>query len=113
MHELGIVFEIIKIVDRFVAENELSQVEKIVLEVGQLSSAVPKFLEYCFPAAVNDTPYAHTKLEIIIVPAMAACNSCHEQFNLVEHRRICPNCHFEHSTLLTGREFNIKEIVAC
>ena len=36
MHELGIVFEIIKIVDRFVAENDLSQVEKIVLEVGQL-----------------------------------------------------------------------------
>jgi len=40
MHELGIVYEVIKIVDGFVEENNITKVDKIVLEIGQLSQAI-------------------------------------------------------------------------
>ena len=33
MHELGIVYEVIKVVDRFVKDNQLTKVDKIVLEI--------------------------------------------------------------------------------
>ena len=64
MHELGIVYEVIRVVDNFVKENQLTKVDKIVLEVGQLSQAIPRFLEECYPAAVDGTDYVDTKLEI-------------------------------------------------
>lgn len=112
MHELGIVYEVIKIVDKFAQENNLTKVDKIVLEIGQLSQAIPRFIEECYPAAVDETPYEDTKLEIIILPANAKCKACNEIYNIIEYRKICPSCSCEEHKLLSGQEFNIKEVVA-
>ncbi|MEG2936598.1 MAG: hydrogenase maturation nickel metallochaperone HypA [Clostridium sp.] len=112
MHELGIVYEVIKIVDRFVVENDLTKVDKIVLEVGELSQAIPRFIQECYPAAVSETPYEETKLEIIVLPANAKCRACEEIYNVINHRKICPKCSGEDYDLISGQEFYIKEIVA-
>lgn len=112
MHELGIVYEVIKIVDQFVIENELTKVDKIVLEIGQLSQAIPRFIEECYPAAVSETDYEETTLEIVVLPANAKCKTCNEIYNIVEYRKICPKCNGEEYALVSGQEFNIKEVVA-
>ncbi len=112
MHELGIVYEVIKIVDEFAVANDLTKVDKIILEIGQLSQTIPHFVEACYPAAVSDTPYQETKLEIIVLPARGECQACHEIFNVVDHRKVCPHCQGEDFSLISGREFNIKEVVA-
>lgn len=67
MHELGIVYEVINIVDDFRIKNNLTKVEKIVLEVGQLSQAIPRFIKECYPAAVHETMYENTELEIVVL----------------------------------------------
>lgn len=112
MHELGIVYQIIKVVDQFAKQNEVTEVAKIVLEIGQLSGAIPKFIQECYPAAVDGTPYEATKLEIITLPANGKCNNCSNIFNIVDNRRICPECESQDYEMISGREFNIKEIVA-
>ncbi|SHH52392.1 hydrogenase maturation nickel metallochaperone HypA [Clostridium grantii] len=112
MHELGIVYEVIKVVDRFVKENQLTKVDKIVLEIGQLSQSIPRYIEECYPAAVSKTDYEDTKLEIIVLPANAECKACNEIYNVIEHRKICPKCSGEEYELISGQEFNIKEVVA-
>lgn len=112
MHELGIVYEVINIVDRFSVENELTKVDKIVLEVGELSQAIPRFIEECYPAAVSETPYEDTKLEIIVLPAEGRCRNCKTIYNVITQRKICPNCREEDYDIISGQEFNIKEIIA-
>lgn len=112
MHELGIVFEVVKIVDAFSKENNLTVVDKIVLEVGELSQALPRFLEECYPAAVCDTPYENTKLDIITVPAQGYCKHCEEIFNIIKYNKVCPNCQESDFKILSGEEFSIKEVVA-
>lgn len=112
MHELGIVYEVIKVVDQFVQENQLTEVEKIVLEIGQLSQAIPRFIEECYPAAVSETAYENTKLEIVVLPSIGQCRSCSETYNIIEHRKICPVCHGDKYEVISGDEFNIKEVVA-
>jgi len=111
MHELGIVYEVIKVVDHFARENALVKVDRIVLEIGQLSQAIPRFIEECYPAAVSETPYEETKLVIITLPAEGKCRNCGEVYNVITHRRTCPVCQGQDYELLTGQEFNIKEIV--
>jgi len=113
MHELGIVYEVVKVVDRFVRENHLTRVTKIVLEIGQLSHAVPRFIEECFPAAVADSAYEEAELEIIVTPAVGMCNACQAEYNVVATRKVCPSCGAERFTLKSGQEFIIKEVVAC
>ena len=53
MHELGILSAMVKTIEKVVQQEELTHVEKIVLEVGELSGVVPSYLESCYPAAVK------------------------------------------------------------
>lgn len=112
MHELGIVYEVIKIVDKFSVENNITKVQKIVLEIGELSQSIPRFIEECYPAAVNDTPYEETELEIVVLLANGRCKACNEVYSIIKNKKICPKCNGEKYEIISGEEFNIKEIIA-
>lgn len=113
MHELGIVFNIVKTVEAIVEENQISQVDKIVLQIGELSTVVPKYIEECYPAAVDGTSLEETKLEIEILPGNGRCKHCNQEFNVIKNHGACPTCGEREWELLCGKEFLIKEIVAC
>lgn len=68
LHELGAVIEVIKIIDEYVEQNDLTEVDKIVLQIGELSSMLPEYVEACYPAVVDGTNFEKTKLEIEIIP---------------------------------------------
>jgi hydrogenase nickel incorporation protein HypA/HybF len=113
LHELGVVFEVIKTVQDFAEKNGVTKIEKLVLQIGELSSMIPKYIEACYPAAVDGTLMQDTKLEIEILPGNGICKDCGKVFNIIENSQICPNCGSKDWNLLSGREFMIKEIVAC
>lgn len=112
MHELGVVIEVVKTVERIVVEQKLTKVDSIVLQIGELSSMIPRYIEQCYPAAVDGTLLQDTKLEIEVLPANVLCRSCNKVFNIVEKGRTCPKCGGESFNILSGREFMIKEIIA-
>ena len=69
MHELGVLREIVKIVDRAAKENGIPKIKHITLEVGEASGFVPMYLTKLFPAAADACPAMHeTKLIIDMVP---------------------------------------------
>lgn len=53
MHELGIVFHVIRTVERLGAENDLTRVASVTLDVGEVSGAVPRELTNCWDWAVQ------------------------------------------------------------
>jgi len=112
MHELGIMFHVVKKVEAIVRENRLTEVEALVLQIGELSPVVPHYIRACYPAAVDGTIMQNTRLEIETLPANARCKSCGQVYNLIEQRKVCPSCGAEEFEILCGREFNIKEIRA-
>ena len=79
-------------------------------EVGELSLVIPEYVEELYPAVAAETPLKDTKLILEIVPGLAECDECDEIFNVVENEGYCPNCGSFEKTVLTGRDFNIKEI---
>lgn len=113
MHELGVVIEVIKTVENFARKNELTKIDTLVLQVGELSSIIPRYIEACYPAAVDGTLLQDTKLKIEILPGNGICKKCNKVFNLIENDNICPNCGSKDWDVLCGKEFMIKEIVAC
>lgn len=113
MHELGIMYHIVKQVLKVVETNQLSEVEAIVLQVGEFSSVVPRYLHACYPAAVDGTVLENTKLEIEILKANGICKSCKKVYPLMESSKKCPECQSEDFELISGTEFYLKEIRAC
>ncbi|HKL86612.1 MAG TPA: hydrogenase maturation nickel metallochaperone HypA [Treponemataceae bacterium] len=114
MHELGIVMNIAETVEKFAAENEVTQVASITLQVGELSSIVPHYLLECFPAAVDRSDLLRdTELKIEILTANCMCHICNKVYSFMENRKTCPLCGKEDTEIISGREFFIKEIEAC
>lgn len=113
MHELGIMFHIVEQVTKLAKENGLTEVEAIVLQVGELSSVVPRYLESCYPAAADGTILEKAVLEIEILPANALCKSCGKVSSVLGSKDSCPHCGNQSRTLISGQEFQIKEIRAC
>ena len=113
MHELSVVIEVVKTVEEFARENGVTRIEKLVLQIGELSSMIPRYIEDCFPCAVDGTSLVDAKLEIEIMPGNGRCRPCGTVFNIVENKGVCPACGVKDAEVLSGREFFIKEIVAC
>jgi len=113
MHELGVIINVVKTVENFAARNGVSKIDTLVLQIGELSSMIPRYIEACYPAAVDGTIMEDTKLQIEILPANGICKKCSKVFNILENKSICPNCNSQEVEILGGREFFIKEIVAC
>ena len=53
MHELGIVFYIIRDVKKVAEENQVAHVSKVVMEIGEVSTIVPDYLTDCWRWAVD------------------------------------------------------------
>lgn len=113
MHEIGVMIEVVKTVENFAKKNGVTKVQTIVLQIGELSSMIPRYIEACYPAAVDGTILQETKLEIQILPGNAICKKCNKVFNLIENNNKCPHCESRDWEILCGKEFMIKEIVAC
>lgn len=110
MHEIGIVRSMCKTVLDYAKANNVQRISEIVCEVGELSLVIPEYVEELYPAVAAETPLKDTKLILEIVRGMAECDECDEIFNVVENEGYCPNCGSFEKTVLTGKDFNIKEI---
>ena len=113
MHELSVVISMIETVERTVKENDLKKVEKVVLQIGELSSYIPQMVKECYGPAVEGSVLEGTELEIEVLEAMGKCTACGEEYPLKKCEGICPKCGSTDFHIISGREFYIKEILAC
>jgi len=112
MHELGLMDAVIRTVGRIIKEENLTHVQKIVLEIGELSGTVPRFITDCYEAVVADTEYQDTELVLEIVPGIARCNDCQIEFRIDVEKLCCPVCFGKNLTPIEGKDLTIKEIEA-
>lgn len=114
MHELGVVFHVIDMVEDLCKENSLTEVKSVTLELGEVSTVIESYLHDVWKWAVKKKS-EHMKEAVLLVetiPAITYCEDCGERYSTLEHGKICPKCGSEHTFLLQGNEFNIKEIEA-
>ena len=112
MHELGIVFEIQKRVTAVAEENglALSDIAQVVVEVGEASTIVPRYLKECWPAATDGTEMQDAELVVELLIAKVRCKQCGTVYEYLKNNKKCPDCGAWECVMVTGQEFNIKEI---
>lgn len=111
MHELGVVFHCIKEVNEIAAENDVTQVRSVTVQLGEVSTVIPYLFEDCWNWAVKkETVLKDAIIHIETIDAVTHCEDCLKDYPTVQYGRTCPNCGSEHTFLLTGNEVMIKEI---
>lgn len=111
MHELGIVFHIIRTVEGACRDAGVRRVSAVTLELGEVSGVVPHYLTDAWAwAAAKNQLVAGAELKIEEIPARTFCTSCGTTYATVEHGKVCPNCGSEETYLLQGQEVLVKEV---
>jgi len=112
MHELGIVLEIFDLIEEIMQEQNLKKVSSVTIEVGELSGVISDYLKECWDAAKLEGTFNDTQLIIEDIPAKAKC-SCGAEFEMMKNSRICPVCKKSEYEVISGRQFQVKQIEAC
>lgn len=114
MHELGTVYYIIKKVEQLCVENALTMVAGVTLEIGEVSGIIPDYIIDCWNWASKKSAYLrHAELKIEQIDAVTYCENCGKTYPTLQYAKICPYCKSDHTYLLRGNEYIIKEIEAC
>ena len=114
MHELGVVFHVIRTVENLAKENDITEIKSVTLEIGEVSTVVEDYLRKCWKWSVEkkSTMLMQTELLVEKIEAVTYCEDCERAYRTVDYGKICPHCGSEHTYLIAGNEFNIKEIEA-
>ena len=113
MHELGVVFKVIRQVEEIAAENGVTRVESVTLSLGEVSTVIPEYLLDCWKWAMKRTEFLR-EAELIIesIPAITHCDACGADYPTMSHGKTCPNCGSGETWLMQGNEFILKQIEA-
>ena len=111
MHEIGIVRQLVRTVTAFAEENAVRDISEVIVDCGELSLVIPEYVEELYPVVIKGSILEHAVLTVNIVPGLAECDDCDEVFNVVEQKGYCPNCGSFRKTILSGKDFSIREIV--
>lgn len=113
MHELGTIKYIMDTVEKICDENKLTVVASVTLEIGEVSGLLVNYMTDYWNWAVRKSRYLKTaELKIEYIDAVTYCENCDKTYPTVKYAKICPHCGSDDTYLLTGNEYNIKEIEA-
>lgn len=111
MHELGVVFYVVKDVKKVAEENNVEKVNAVTIQVGEVSGIIHEYLVDCWNWARKKEPVMEeAEMRIEEIPAVTYCEDCKETYPTVAHGKTCPHCGSEATYLLEGNEFKIKEV---
>ena len=111
MHELGIVFYIIKACEKAAQENNAKSIKEITLEVGEVSTIVPSYFKDCFSWAIKKNDLMKDcKLNLVVLEGISYCNDCKKTYRTTKYGKECPYCKGHNTYLVTGSEVNIRDI---
>lgn len=114
MHELSIVTYVMKQVEQIAAENQITKINSVTLEFGEVSGIVTDYLVDCWNWYAKKTPLIEgAKLLCETIPAVTWCDGCKKTYPTVQYGKTCPYCGSGETWLQQGNEMNLKEIEAC
>ena len=114
MHELGVVFYIIDDIKEAAAQNQVTKVTSVTIELGEVSTVIPYYLDDCFNwAKKKHGPLLEDcVMHIEQIKAVTFCEDCKKEYPTVEYGKTCPHCGSGNTYSLRGNEFTIKQIEA-
>lgn len=113
MHELSVTKSIHQIVMKHALLGRANRVLSVNLEIGAFSDLQSEWVQRYFDRLSRGTIAEGAKLKITRVPAVFQCNRCRQSFeinSLLEEELSCQECHSTEVSLISGREYIVKNL---
>jgi Zn finger protein HypA/HybF involved in hydrogenase expression len=85
------------------------QTVTVNIAIGELAVYTENEIQTLWPALVQDTCLARTKLTIQHIPAQQQCMVCFQKYKPLNKETSCPDCGSAGVRILAGEEFYLVE----
>ena len=110
MHEMALMQNLLKIVEKTISAHPVKRVNSVTLSVGELSNAMPDALFFAFEAASQSGALKGAKLIINKVPVTARCETCGIEYQPAGFPILCPECKSNRYTITQGEDIYIDRL---
>lgn len=111
MHELGVVFYIIRDVKKVAEENKVEKVKSVKIRYGEVSGIIPEYLVDCWNWACKREPIMDgAELLCEEEKAITWCDDCKSEYYTIPQGKICPHCGSGNTWLKSGKDCTIVEV---
>ncbi len=112
MHEMSAVSRCTRIALDAARHAGAGSVERVVVQIGEMSGYLPRYMSAYYPAAVKGTLLEGSKLVVETLPAELFCLDCGTVYRPEKTEEIrCPQCLSAAFRIGGGTEIFVKEIV--
>lgn len=111
MHEYSIVQALIEQCEDYAAQNQASEVSKVVIKIGKLSGVEPHLLEVAFDSfKLTSQVCKQAELVMNLQPVQIFCFACGHTNSLTEHNYICPDCNSDQVSITDGEDMFLMQL---
>ena len=108
MHEVALMEQAIAILRSSVLANDIRQITKVKMVVGQMTAAQPDALMFAFEVfSLQEEWLQGAQLEIEDKETTATCLNCGDVYAVKDFRFVCPACSSTAHRMESGRELYI------
>jgi hydrogenase nickel incorporation protein HypA/HybF len=109
MHEVAIIQDILQTLEANYSDK-ITKIKKVEIEAGLLCSVQPILIQNAYEAIIASEPkFANIELDVKILPIIAYCKSCNNNFEVVRHKFVC-KCGEATRKIIQGEELRISRI---
>ncbi|GGK83342.1 hydrogenase maturation nickel metallochaperone HypA [Rufibacter glacialis] len=109
MHEISIVRNVFETLQE-TYPDKFDRITKVQIEAGLLSNIQPILIQNAFEALIMEEPeLADIELEVLLLPIIAHCEVCDQDFEVVRHKFVCA-CGTPSKNIVQGEELQISRI---
>ncbi|MBC2716407.1 MAG: hydrogenase maturation nickel metallochaperone HypA [Desulfobacteraceae bacterium] len=115
MHELPVINSILKVVLKHAVDNNVNKVIAVHLQVGELSDLEDKWMQQYFDHLAKGGIAEGARLKIERTPVVMKCSDCGDAYiaDIKQDKAlVCPECGSKKNSLISGREYFVKNLEA-
>ncbi|PHV71860.1 hypothetical protein CS063_04715 [Sporanaerobium hydrogeniformans] len=113
MHEVSLAMGIIECLNALIKNQQMRSIEKVTVQIGELSNVMPEALLFAFEAMLQSQSINGLKncqMTIQRVSAKAVCRQCHQTSAITHERKRCLYCKGNDLEIISGYELQISEV---
>jgi hydrogenase nickel incorporation protein HypA/HybF len=109
MHEISIVRNVFETLQE-TYPDKFERITKVQIEAGLLSNIQPILIQSAFEALIVEEPaLSAIELEVLLLPIIAHCDACDEDFEVKRHKFVC-ECGTPSKNIVQGEELQISRV---
>jgi hydrogenase nickel incorporation protein HypA/HybF len=110
MHELSVCLALVQKLESIAQQHQSPGIEKVYLQVGQLSGVEPELVRKAYPLAAAGTVAENAELIIECGEVIVSCSQCGAESPVKPNRLLCATCGDFRTRVIRGDEMILDRL---